>query len=79
MLCYLIYYISGIYAKFNMWYTEDISFKQNNINPQIQRIIIHTFIDALNTILETNTRENKNYLYSIFSTKFFNKLCSSSS
>ena len=74
LLCYIIYYLSGIYAKFNMWYTEDIPFKQNNINPQIQRIIIHTFIDALNSILEVNTKENKNYLYSIFSTKFFNKL-----
>jgi hypothetical protein len=57
-----------------MWYTEDIPFKPNNINPQIQRIAIHTFIDTLNSILEINTKENKHYLYSIFSTKFFNKL-----
>jgi hypothetical protein len=74
LLCYVIYYISGIYAKFNMWYTEDIPFKPNNINPQIQRFVIHTFIDAINSILEVNSKENKHYLYNIFATKFFNKL-----
>jgi hypothetical protein len=74
LLCYVIYYISGIYAKFNMWYTEDIPFKPNNINPQIQRFVIHTFVDAINSILEVNTRENKHYIYNVFATKFFGKL-----
>lgn len=76
LLCYVIYYLSGIYAKFNMWHTEDVVFKPNNINPQIQRVIIHTFIDAINSILEVNTRENKNYIYNVFAIKFFNKLMS---
>ena len=74
MLCYVIYYLSGIFAKFNMWYTENIPFKPNNINPQIQRIAIHTFIDAINSILEVNSRENKHYIYNVFATKFFGKL-----
>lgn len=74
LLCYVIYYISGIYSKFNMWYADNIPFKPNNINPQIQRLVIHTFVDAINSILEVNTRENKHYLYNIFATKFFNKL-----
>jgi hypothetical protein len=74
LLCYVIYYISGIYAKFNMWFSEDIPFKPNNINPQIQRFVIHTFVDAINSILEVNTKENKHYLYNVFSTKFFGKL-----
>ena len=74
LLCYIIYYISGIYAKLNMWYNTDIPFKLNNINPQIQRIIIHTFVDCLNSILEVNTKTNKNYIYNVITTKFFNKL-----
>jgi hypothetical protein len=74
LLCYIIYYISGIYAKLNMWYNDNIPFKPNNINPQIQRFIIHTFIDCLNSILEVNTQSDKHYLYSIFATKFYNKL-----
>ena len=74
LLCYIIYYLTGMYAKFNMWFSENIVFKPNNINPQIQRIAIHTFVDALNSILDVNTRETKHYLYSIYATKFFNKL-----
>ncbi len=73
LLCYVIYYISGIYAKLNIWYS-DVEYKANNINPQIQRIVIHTLVDALNSILEVNTKETKHYLYNIISTKFFNKL-----
>lgn len=74
LLCYVIYYITGIYAKFNMWFAENMPSKPNNINPQIQRLAIHTFIDCLNSILEVNSKSEKNYLYSIFATKFFNKL-----
>ena len=74
LLCYIIYYLSGVITRYNMWYSEDIPFKPNNINPQIQRSIIHTFVDAINTILEANTKENRSYLYNIFATKFFNKL-----
>ena len=74
LLCYIIYYLSGTYAKFNMWYTEDIPYKPNTINPNIQRFIIHTFVDILNSILEINSKENAHYLYNIIATKFFNKL-----
>ena len=74
MLCYVIYYLSGIYAKKDMWFAENITFKPNSINPQIQRFIIHTFVDALNSILEVNSRDSKSYIYNVFSTKFFNKL-----
>jgi hypothetical protein len=74
ILCYIIYYLSGIYAKFDMWYADNIPVKPNNINPQIQRFAIHTFVDCLNSILEINSKSNSNYLYSMFATKFFNKL-----
>ena len=74
MLCYVIYYLSGIYAKKDMWFAENITFKPNSINPQIQRLIIHTFVDALNSILEVNSRDSKSYIYNVFSIKFFNKL-----
>jgi hypothetical protein len=76
LLCYFIYYLSGIYAKFNMWYIEGIVYKPNYLNPQIQRSIIHTVVDALNTVLEVNssTNEKKSYIYSTFATKYFVKL-----
>ena len=74
LLCYVIYYISGIYVKLNMFYADNITNKPNHINPQIQRYVIHTFIDIINSILEVNTKDNKHYLYTLFSIKFFNKL-----
>ena len=74
LLCYVIYYISGIYSKLNLWYNEDIPYKQNNINAQLQRVIIHTLVDCVNSILEINSKGNTNYIYNLISIKFFNKL-----
>ena len=71
LLCYVIYYIGGFFIKYNMWFIENIETKKNIINLKILQYIIHTFIDAMNTIIENN---NKNYLYEIYSIKFFNKL-----
>lgn len=74
LLCYVVYYLAGIFTKFNMWYIDNVQTKPNTINPTTQRIVIHTFVDAINTILEVNTRENKGYVYSTFAAKFFSKL-----
>lgn len=74
LLCYIIYYLTGMYAKFNMWYADEIPYKPNNINPQIQRIAIHTFVDALNSILTISANDDANYIYNMFATKFYNKL-----
>jgi hypothetical protein len=51
-----------------LWlYTED---KTNSKDKQLylinlQKTIIHTFIDLINSIIEANMEENKNYLYEI--------------
>ena len=74
LLCYVIYYISGIIVKYNLWYSDSVIYKSNNINIQLHRLIITTFIDLLNTIIETNMSKNKNFLYEIFSIKFFQML-----
>lgn len=71
LLCYVIYYISGLFIKYNIWFSDNIDIKKNIINEKIQKLIIHTFIDAINTILQNN---NKSYIYDTFSIKFYNKL-----
>lgn len=46
--------------------------KDFNIN--MQKMIIHTIVDMLNSILEINMRKNKNYIYDVFSSHFFKTL-----
>lgn len=70
LLCYVIYYISAVFIKYNLWYT-DINNNKKIINPQIQKNIIHTFVHALNTILEVN---NNDYIYKLYKSKFYNIL-----
>ncbi len=39
-----------------------------------QRMIIHTIVDLLNSILEINMKKHKNYIYDIFASHFFRLL-----
>lgn len=77
LLCYIIYFITGIISKYNFWFVDENTTvqKKNMVNPLIQNIIINTFVDLLNSILEINSQKTtKNYLYGNIATKFFNKL-----
>lgn len=76
ILCYLIYYFACLMTKYNMWYYDIPKDKQVRKKYLIivQKIITHTTIDILNSILEIAKTENVNYLYDIISTKFFLKL-----
>jgi hypothetical protein len=75
LLCYVIYYMSSMLIKYNLWYTDNKTPpKPNFINPQIQKIIIHTIADLINSILEINIRKDKSYIYEYIATKFFVKL-----
>ena len=79
VLCYIIYMISCTMVKYNMWeYEYPEQTKKQKFLPVIQKEIIHTVIDLLNSVLETSIMPKKNYLYEIISTKFFrllNTLC----
>lgn len=71
LLIYIIYYLSGLILKLNLWYSESEQFKKNQLNINIHKIIIHTVVDCLNSILEN---QNKSYFYEFFSFKFYNIL-----
>ena len=43
-------------------------------DPKIQKIIIHTIIDVLNSLLEVSSQSGVNRLYEIISTKFYRKM-----
>ena len=69
LLCYILFYLSCVVSNNKLWYSKNID---NNI--LIQKTIIHTVIDLINTITEANMSENKNYLYELISTRFSVKL-----
>jgi hypothetical protein len=73
LLCYTIFIISGVIIKYNLWFGESTA-KKGSINPTEQKIIIHTLVDMLNSILEINSQKTKNFLYEMFASRFFSKL-----
>ena len=77
LFAYVLYYLSGICVSKKIWLYND-----NNLNPKdkmintikIQKIIIHTIIDLINTLVEANFDENKNFLYELLNTRINIKL-----
>jgi hypothetical protein len=84
VLCYVIYLTSCFITKYNLWgdtmtpaTTPGTPATKQKFNPLIQKTIIQTFVELLNTILHVEQEEikkNKIYLYEILITKFFLKL-----
>ena len=70
-LCYIIYYTSCMISKYKLWYTSDTTEKNISI---IQRQVIHTIIDLINSLMEVNSNDSKNYLYEMISSKIINKI-----
>ena len=68
-LCYILYYCSCMLSKYNLWYTENID---NSISYK-QKSIINTFLDLINSILETFSYNN-NFIYEIIGSKIIRKI-----
>jgi len=79
IFCYMLYIISCFCVKYNLWYydyKDKINDKasRQKLLPTIQKIIIHTVIDMLNSILENSETDKKNKIFEILKTKFYKKL-----
>lgn len=68
VLGYILFNISYMLTNNNIWLWSNKN-NQKGYTIIIQKTIIHTIIDLLNTIVEANLEENKNYLYEIISTR----------
>ena len=69
LLCYYIYYIACCIAKFKLWYVLE-----ENVNViLIQKRIIHTLVDLINSIMEVYARKEKDFMYEILGNKITNK------
>ena len=76
ILCYLIYIMSCFITKFNIWAdtisTETIIIDKKKSFIPIQKSIINTIVELLNTIIHADVE--KNYLYELFQNKYYFKL-----
>ncbi len=73
VLCYVLFYISCLMTKYNLWFYDKAD-GTKKFNPTIQKIIIHTFVDFLNSVIEIYNSKNKKYIYDVIVNKFFQKL-----
>lgn len=71
LLAYCIFYFSCILTSNKIWLYQS---NDTNFNVTIQKTIIHTLIDLINTIMEANMQKDKYYLYELLATKFINKV-----
>lgn len=76
VLCYILYIISCMITKYNMWFFETDDTKKKKFNPIVQKSIIHTIIDLLNSIIENSNAKDVHHIYEIITTRFFKKLTS---
>lgn len=74
ILCYLIYLMSCMMTKYSMWYYEKEDATKKKFNPIIQKIIVHTVVDVLNSILENSKINKAGIIFEIITTKFYLKL-----
>ena len=71
MLCYVIYYFSFILTSYRLWLWNSV---EKGFNVSIQRQIIVTVIELLNSLAESNIDSEKNYMNMRFYSRFKNNL-----
>jgi hypothetical protein len=81
LLCYCIFYLSCVFTNNKIWLWNENNMNESDkkklktfTNINVQRNIIHTFVDLINTIVEANFEKDKNYMYEFLNQRFLNKL-----
>lgn len=72
VLCYLIFVISFFLVKYKLWYYPGASTKV--FNPVIQKIIINSFVDLINSISLDGGNMPNDYIYLLTTSKFYSQL-----
>jgi len=77
LFSYILYYLSGMIIANRLWLYNDNSTDAKDkqlylIN--IQKTVIHTVMDLINSIVEANFETNKNFLYEIINNRISVKL-----
>lgn len=73
VLCYVVFYMACLITKYKMWFFEskDNTITKKKLIPIINRSVINTFVDVVNSILEVNRKKNKDYTYTLICNRFF--------
>ena len=75
LLCYVIYMITCRMAKHKLWHTPQITEKDiKKLIPTIQKFIIHTLVDIINTIIENSYKPGVSYIFEVFRSRLYSKL-----
>jgi hypothetical protein len=75
LLTYIIYYLTCILTNNRVWlWVDNEEIKKDSFNINIQKTIINTLIDLINSIIEANLEKDKNYLYEILVARFSGKI-----
>ena len=74
LFCYIIFYMSCMMTRYNLWQRQDTDASKDKFDLNVQKKIIHTLIDFMNSIVEINSQKKKKYIYDIISTRYFTKL-----
>ena len=71
LLSYVLFYMSCIFTNNMIWL-----WNSNNANQQynIQKTIIHTMVDLINTLIEANMLKDKNFLYELIVNRLMYKI-----
>ena len=77
LFSYILYYFSGLTVSNRFWLYNDSDVEAKNKQLYIinlQKTVIHTVIDLINSLMEANFEANKNFLYEIITTRINIKL-----
>ncbi len=77
LFSYILYYLTGMMVTNRLWLYNDNTIDQKDkplflIN--LQKTVIHTVVDLINSLVEANFEPNKNFLYEIITTRINVKL-----
>ena len=71
LLAYTIYIMSGMISKDNIWFGVE---NKKGVNVEAQKEIIHSFIDLINSIIETSFSKNKSFIYESLAPRILNQI-----
>lgn len=75
ILCYIIYILGCSSIKYNMWYhAYKEGAQKKKYDPIVTKILVHTVVDVINSVLEVSAQNTGLNLYEMLSVKTFKKL-----
>ncbi len=72
LLAYVIYYFACVVSNNYIWLWNSANKSESVIN--VQKIIIHTMVDLLNTMIEANMSKDKNFQYELIVNRLMHKI-----